>query len=368
MKKKLKVMQIIPNLALGGAEIMVENLSYALDNEGVDVKIVSLYTYSSPITERLKKCNIHVYFLGKRKGFDIRILLQLFKLFYKEKPDVIHSHLYATTYSIPAAILAGIRIRVHTIHSIANKEINSFKRKIYKFFYKYCKVIPVAISSKVKDTFYEEYKLPKISVPLIYNGINFARCETKHYGPNPPNIINIVHVASFKEAKNHSGLIDSFKIVHKSNPSTTLTLIGTGPLEEKIKDKVRDLELENSVVFLGAMDNVFPFLNEADIFVLPSLWEGMPMTLIEAMGTGLPIVATNVGGIPDMIEDKFSGLLVDVNIEEIAKAILDLSYNYELRKEIGHNAKSQVERFSAKIMAVNYLNLYLANDNKEDSR
>ena len=212
--KKMKVLQIIPNLALGGAEIMVENLSYALKDQGIDVKVVSLYTFSSAITERLKENDIFVYYLGKKKGFDIRIILQLLKLFRNEKPDVIHSHLYATTYSIPAAILGGIKGRVHTIHSIADKEISLLKRKIYKHFYKYCNAIPVAISLKVKESFYEEYRLPEIKVPLIYNGINFARCKTKYYGENPPNLINIIHVGSFKEAKNHSALIDSFKIVH----------------------------------------------------------------------------------------------------------------------------------------------------------
>lgn len=358
MDKKLKILQIIPNLGLGGAEIMVENLSAALKDYGFTVGVVSLYDYHSAITERLENQNITVYYLGKKKGPDIGIIFRLYKLFKEEKPDVVHTHLYTTPYVIPAAIFAKVPVRVHTIHSIAKKEVGKLKRKINNFFYKYCNVIPVSISPIVRKSIIEEYKLLENQVPMIYNGIDLKRCIQKKEHCRGNGNISIVHLGSFKEAKNHLGLIESFKVVHDNAPITVLKLIGSGDLEEIIKDKVKELDLEDYVEFLGLKSNVNPYLNEADIFVLPSLWEGMPISLIEAMATGLPIVATGVGGVPDMIEDNVTGLLIDIDKEQIAGALLKLINDCNLREKMGTAAIVASERFSAQIMAEGYGRLY----------
>ncbi|MEH6949462.1 glycosyltransferase [Bacillus sp. JJ634] len=358
MNNNIKVMQIIPNLNLGGAEIMVENLSIKLKEDGYDVDVVSLYDNRSAITDRLEKQKISVIYLGKKLGFDLKIVFKLYNLFLKKKPDVIHTHLHALPYAIIAAIIARVPIRVHTLHSIATKEASNFKRKINRLFYKYFCVIPVAISPKVKESITNEYNFKDGQVPMIYNGINLNKCIPKTQFEAKSDKINIVHVGSFKEAKNHKGLIESFRIVHNRYPNTVLKLIGSGELEDAIKDKVKQLGLEDSVIFLGLKSNVYSYLNEADIFILPSLWEGMPISLIEAMATGLPIVATRVGGIPDMIEDNINGLLVNTNTEDISEALHKLIKDKDLRQRLGNAAKSTAKFFSAQDMAEEYAKLY----------
>lgn len=360
MKRKIKIMEIIPNLGLAGAEIMLENLVTELskDDDKFDVSVISLYNYHSVITERLEYQGIPIFYLGKKKGFDIRIIFRLYKLFKKEKPDVVHTHLYVMPYVIPATIFAKLPIRIHTVHSIAEKESGKLRRKINKLFYKYCNVIPVAISPVVKRSIIQEYKLASDRVPVIYNGIDLNKCIPKtNYFFNSENII-ILHIGRFAEPKNHAGLIESFKIVHDKVPNTVLKLIGAGDLEQVIKNKVKQLGLKDCVEFLGLKANVYQYLNEADIFVLPSLWEGMPITLIEAMATGLPIVATKVGGIPDMIEDNVTGLLVDVNKEKIAEALLKLIYDSSLRQKLGTAARLYSQRYSVQEMKKQYVKLY----------
>ncbi|MBM7571381.1 glycosyltransferase [Aquibacillus albus] len=357
MNRKHKVMQIIPNLGLAGAEVMVENLAVSLKDKGYRVSVVSLYNEKSVITTRLENKNVPLFYLGKKKGLDIKIIFKLFKLFLKERPTIVHTHRYAMQYVIPAASLARIPIRVHTIHNVAVKEVSKSQRLLHYFFFKYCKVIPVSISPLVKKSVIEEYKFIDSEVEMIYNGINLEKCIPKsEYLSNGD--ISLLHIGRFTEQKNHIGLIESFKIVNDSFPNTTLQLIGSGDLENEIRKKIKELNLEHSVQILGLKSQVYPYLNKADIFVLPSHWEGMPITLIEAMGTALPIVATEVGGIPDMIKSDVSGLLVNVDKESIAKALLKLVKNAPQRQKLGNRAKIDSEHFSVQVMQKHYSNIY----------
>lgn len=358
MEERLKILQFVPKLELAGAEIMIENLAKQLKKDGYDVKVVSLYNYQSAITNRLEAVGIQVLYMDKKPKFDLKLFVSLFKLLKKEKPDVVHTHLYILPYVMPIAQLLGIKKRVHTIHNIAVKENGSIIRKVNKFFYHVCKVVPVSISPMVKDTIIEEYGLKDEAVPMIYNGIQLEMCKPKTNHDTSDSKVSLLHVGRFCEQKNHKGLIESFRLLRESNRDIELKLIGSGNYEEDIKTLVRSYHLEDCVEFLGLKPNVYKYMNEADIFVLPSLWEGMPITLIEAMATGLPIVATDVGGISDMITHDDSGLVVKAQVEDIAEALDRLIRNKELRIKLGNNALKKSICFDAIQMAKGYETIY----------
>ena len=145
---------------------------------------------------------------------------------------------------------------------------------------------------------------------------------------------------------------------HKEYPNSCLQLIGDGALRSEIEKLVAENDLMDNVQFLGLQDNVYGYLQQADIFTLPSTVEGMPITLIEAMGTGLPIVATRVGGIPDMLTDGEDALLTDVDSEQIAKAWMKLAEDKELRERLGKNALRRSVQYSAETMAEKYLEVF----------
>lgn len=356
----MKIIQIIPNFSVGGAEIMCENLIYELKKLGNEVIVVSLYNYHSPITERLEKAGIEIKYLDKRTGVDFSMFLKLFKIFYKYKPDVVHTHLYALKYMVFPAVLTGIKKRVHTIHSLAIKECDKKSRLLAKIFYKFFSVVPVALSEAVQKTIIDEYRMKKKNVPVIFNGINLEKCILKvNYSLDKS--FSVLHIGRFSEAKNHFDLLKAFKIFNDKYPNSILKLIGDGELKSEVKNYVKENHLGNSVKFLGLQSNVYPFLNETDIFTLPSKYEGIPMTLIEAMGTGLPIVATEVGGIPDMLENNESALLTKVNVREIAEAFEKLFLDEELRERLGKNALRESARFSSKEMAKKYISVYQNN-------
>jgi len=353
----MKVIQVIPTLQMGGAETMCEALSIELQKCGVDVKVISLYNYPTPITERLIKSGVQIIFLDKKPGMDISVITKLRHIFEIEKPDAIHSHLNAQKYVMIAAKHSNVSARVHTVHSVADKELSKIDKILAKRFYKKHHVIPVALSDAIRNTIIKVYGLPVESIPVVFNGINLSRCIKKQdYALS--DIITILHIGRFSQEKNHKGLIDSFKVFHSKKPNSVLKLIGAGPLFEDIKKYASDNGLDGAISFMGIQTNVYPYINESDIFVLPSIYEGIPMTLIEAMGTAIPIVATNVGGIPNMLSNDESALLTAVNSSEIADALIKLADNIALREKLGCGAYSRSSEFSSEKMARKYIEIY----------
>lgn len=353
----MKIVQVMPEFGLAGAETMCENLTYELKKQGHEVVIISIYDYHSAITERLEKAGIEIRYLGKKPGLDISLIGKIKKVLKEVRPDVVHTHRYCAQYAVPAAILAKVKRRVHTVHNVALKENTKYARRLNRFFFKRCSLTPVALSELIKETIVEEYKISDEKIPIIYNGINLSKCVAKkEYSTN--DNLKILHIGRFSEQKNHKGLIDAFKLFREEKPNSELWLIGDGPLKEEIEEYAKENGLYSSVKFLGLQSNVYGFLHEADIFTLPSIYEGIPMTLIEAMGTGLPIVATEVGGIPNMLTNNESAILTPVDSEEIAKAFVRLANDAELRQRLGKNALARSSEFSAQKMADKYIRLY----------
>lgn len=353
----MKVIQIMPEFGLAGAEIMCENLSYELVRQGVNVIVISLYEYHSAITERLEKNGIKILYLNKKAGLDISMISKLTKVFKKERPDAIHTHRYVMQYALPAAILANVKHRVHTVHNVAKKENTRAARILNRFFYKFAHVVPVALSEEVKKTIIDEYHIKQEKIPVILNGINLSKCiEKNSYEVNEQ--FNILHIGRFSEQKNHRGMIEAFSLFIKDYPNSVLSLIGDGEKKEEIKALVEEKKLGQKIKFLGVQSNVYPYLNSADVFLLPSIYEGVPMTLIEAMGTGLPIIATAVGGVPDMLKSEEEAILVPVEVNSISDALKRFAEDEMLRKKCGMSAKKKSAVFSVQMMAREYIKEY----------
>ncbi len=215
--------------------------------------------------------------------------------------------------------------------------------RILAFRYRIGKVVPVAIAEEVQKTIERIYGYR--SAPLIPNGI-----LTDEYTLSPeirlrwrrenrfnPDDILCVCVARFSRQKNHTVLLNAFaKITH---PKVHLLLVGMGELENDLRQQVSALDLQQRVHFLGIRADIPPILNASDIFVLASLWEGNPMSVQEAMASGLPVIGTRVGGVPELVEDGISGLIVPPNDEHaLVRALQTLINQPDLRKQMGERA------------------------------
>ena len=354
----MKILQVIPYFCFGGAETMCENLTYALTAMGHQVTVVSLYNERTPISERMERAGIRIRYLDKKLGLDLSMIPKLANIIGDEKPDVVHTHLDVIKYAVAAARLKGIRRCVHTVHNVADKEAEGRIQKIINgTYFRLGWSVPVALSPEVKRSILSFYGMQEADVPVIYNGVDLSRCRRKE--AYDAETFRILHIGRFNEQKNHKGLLEAFSLIHREAPKCRLMLIGDGELRSEMEELAKKLNISEVVDFLGSRENVYPFLQEADVFLLPSSFEGMPMTIIEAMGTGLPIVATAVGGVPDMLVNEESALLVACEPEAVAEAVLRLLGDAELREKLGQKAKQESIRFSAEHMAACYCTTYL---------
>ena len=354
----MKIMQVIPYFCFGGAEIMCENLTYALKNAGQEVFAVSLYHDRTPIARRMEEAGIRIVYLDKKLGLDLSMVPKLIKIIRRERPDVVHTHLDVIKYAVLAAKLAGVKKCVHTVHSLADREAEGRVQKIINgFYFRRGWSVPVALTPEVRNSVAEFYGLPLSRVSVIYNGIDLSRCVPKTTYETGETV-TIPHVGRFDVPKNHPGLLEAFRLLLETHPECRLRLVGDGELRPDMEKLAREKGIADAVEFCGMQSNVYPYLRDADIFTLPSIYEGNPMTIIEAMGTGLPIVASRVGGIPDMISDGESGLLVEPEPQSICAGLTRLVGDVALRQRLGLAARKQSQTFSAEHMARDYISCY----------
>ncbi|HTN36151.1 MAG TPA: glycosyltransferase [Arachidicoccus sp.] len=317
----MKVLQIIPNISGGGAERFIVDLSNELLKEH-SVSLVTLYKQNEDdIFRKDLSDGVTTYTVNKKLGVDLTIPFRLLKLIKKINPDVIHNHLRSVNYLLPIIPFLGKIPIVHTIHNDAFKECpNARLRGIRRLFFIRRKIIPVAISGESLESFLMAYG--KVEPILIRNGRSLplpsAQIETVYkeiesYKKDEQTRV-IVNIGRLIPQKNQVMLVNAFKkLVKEFDVNATLIIIGgernTIESEEIVRDlKIAEREMGN-IHILGEKPNATDYLFAADYFCLPSIYEGMPITLIEAMAIGAIPICTAVGGIPEMISPLGDKLL-----------------------------------------------------------
>lgn len=360
---KVKVLHIIPNFGSGGAERLVVNLMEAIDKEQFEVAAVSLYPESGTILEReMRKKGHKVYYLNKHRGPDLRMVPKLYHLFKVFRPDVVHTHCYLLRYTLLPTLFCKIPGRVHTVHSIAQKEVDWIGKLVHQTAFRMGGVVPVSISQEVANTVRALYGTA-IRTPVIYNGIPTGRFDfgAERDGAEEKRDIVLLHIGRFAPEKNHLMLLEAFSLAVKECSTMQLWLVGEGLMQSAVKRYVKEKGLEEKVLFLGIQDDVPELLAECDIFVLSSNWEGMPLTVLETMASGKPLIATAVGGVPELVEDGVTGILVPpCDSEALAQEILHFARDPVLRQRMGQEAHKRANKnFDISQTARKYEVLYL---------
>ena len=352
MSEKIKVMVVMPDFYIAGAEVMVKNLVESYSSQ-IEPVVVSLYTMDSPIIQEMKQKKIRILFLHKRPGWDFSILSRLRKIFIQENPNVIHTHRYALIYVALAAIASKFqKIHIHTVHNQAEYELTPIGQIIAGFFYRRKAVTPIALTEKIAKSVRARYRLSR--VPIVFNGVDINKIPVKSEYPLEEKI-KYVCVARFEPVKNQMLLLDTFQRLFNKYSDIELHFFGDGHLLEEVKKAVAH---ESPIFFHGMDFNISQKLKNFDVFVLPSLWEGMPMTIIEAEAAGLPIVASSVGGVPDIVTEK-NGILVSANNgDELLKAMERFVDDHSLIRKLGEESRKQAQQFTAQKMAQRYEEIY----------
>jgi glycosyltransferase involved in cell wall biosynthesis len=364
---RMRVLQVVPSLTTGGAQRVAMDLAEHLDHQQFEVELVSLSPATGEIFESdVKKMGVNAHYLMKRTGLDVKIFGEVYRTVSKFKPQVIHNHLHALYTLLPSSLICGTPVRIHTIHSIANQEAQGLHRLIQKIAFLKLGVVPVSISQTVWETVREVYG--KIDSPIIHNGIDLEKyllpeCERitwwEQFGILE-NAFVFINVASFGPLKNQRLLVLAFKDVLRYFPSSVLLLVGDGELRQEISSLVNQMGISKQVIFTGIRSDVAQILNASDCFVLPSDWEGLPISVLEAMASGKPVIATDVGGLPELISPE-NGLLVPAgNCQQLTSAMIELCRAPDLAARMGARGRQIVEkRFHVREMARQYGELYL---------
>jgi len=366
--KKLRILHIIPTFGAGGAEFLVVNLCRYLVNLNFDVGVATLYPpkginkdIAISQSTQLSNAGVEVFHLNKRIGLDIKVIFQLYNTLDGFRPDIIHTHCYVLRYTLLPTLFCRIPVRVHTVHSVAPKEVDWVGKMVHWIAFRVGGVVPVSVSQEVAKTVQALYGRG-IHTPVIYNGI-----PTRHFISNAlqddakKKHVILLHIGRFAPQKNHILLVEAFAMALKEYPAMRLWLVGDGLLRDQVETLVKEKGLERNVTFLGIREDVPKLLSEADVFLLPSEWEGVPLTVLEAMAAGKPVIATAVGGVPELVKDGVSGILVPSrNHGALAKAILCLAKDPDLRQRMGKAGQQRaIEHFDISRTAKGYEALYL---------
>jgi sugar transferase (PEP-CTERM/EpsH1 system associated) len=359
------VVHVIDSLAVGGMENGVVNLLGALPRE--DRHTVVTMTALGPLVERLPE-GVTCHCIGKRPGIDLGAMLRLAALLRRLRPSIVHSRNWGAFDAVPAARLAGVSAVIHGEHGreAADPEgLDPRRRRLRRAFAPLVTRF-VTVSFDLRQWLLTTIRLPAAKLVTIHNGVDVGRFAggdrqaSRRALRLPAHAVVVGTVGRLDPVKDHVGLLRAFSVLRSDQPAAELVIVGDGPCRGELERAIQELGLTGHVHLLGMRQDVPRLLRAFDTFVLPSLAEGISNTVLEAMATGLPVVATRVGGNPELVEHGVTGALVPAgNPLVLAAALRCYVEDAALREAHGEAARRRVlQHFTLERMAQGYQDLY----------
>lgn len=378
MRERINLLHVIGSLQIGGAEKLLVSTMRKIDKKRFN-PIVCCTGAGGELEQNMRECGIPVKVLcsnrpGSGSFYDLIEIVRLAYFMRKNRIDIVHTHLFeSNVIGRIAAKLAKVPVTVSTIHNIYHwKKGKGFKNRIKalvdKITANYFTDMLIAVSDSVRK-YHIDLGFNAKKIVILRNMVDLNEFKPLHnFDPvkkrrelrldiNCPVILN---VAVLSEQKGHKYLLKAAKSILTTVPNTQFLIVGDGPLKAQLMSIAKIAGVSDNVTFIGMRKDIPELLSTCDIFVMSSLWEGLPITLLEAMAMAKPIVATSVGGIPEVIENGKDGILVPPkDPEALADAIIYLLRNKEKAKEMGIAAMKKVEeQYSASVVVRKLEQLY----------
>jgi glycosyltransferase involved in cell wall biosynthesis len=361
----LSIEMVLPSLATGGMEMMARDLALGLAARRHRVGITCLEE-EGELAAALRDSGVSVSLVacpGVRPNFFPHAKLSAHVA--ARGCNVVHAHNGVWAKAALASCSVRVPAMVSTLHGFAYGE--GWQSEPLRWWGALHADVVVAVSASLRRHLVQRTRIPASKVTVLANGIDTARFAPgrrsgtirSRFGIAPRAPL-IGCVARLDPIKNHALLLASLKLVLQSLPHTRLLLAGEGPLRLQLGALVAEMGLSRSVIFAGAFADTAPLYRDLDVFVLPSLSEGTSISVLEAMASGVPVVATAVGGTPDLLADGACGLLVPSGAAAaMASAIIRLLRDSELRSQLAANGRERVtSTFSLLAMVTAYEELY----------
>ena len=359
------MIHLVEELTIGGLEKILTTIVLNLNKKKYNVSVWCLRE-GGFFADKLVKEGIDVKILRISTSRNPLSIYKLYRLLKSHKFDIIHTHAYsAGTIGRVSAFLAGVTIVISHNHSVY-----TYYNKYYHFVEWLLSFITdrvICISDKINVFAREIQRISAKELITIHNGIDDVCAVTgkRSSGLKKELGIPIKHsvvgtIAHLEEHKGLKYLLKAASLLLASRSDISFLFVGEGTLKGELKKLCVDLKIEKDVIFAGERSDIPGLLFSIDIFVLPSLREGLPLAILEAMACGKPVIATNVGGIPEVLKHGENGILVSPkDPEALYRAMNELLDNRKKREKMGRKGKRVCdESFRAKIMVENIEGLY----------
>jgi len=362
LQKKIKVAHVIARMITGGADENTLFTMEGLDKNKYEVDLITGEEFDENILNKVKNSHFDVIQINGLKWklsflYDLIVLIKLIILMRKKGYDIVHTHTTkAGILGRIAARFAGVPIIVHGLHGSTFEAFDSgllnwllyrFERLAGRFTDAY-----ISVSGVLSETYIEKGVGKKENYYTVYSGMELKkyygargridyRKKRGELGIGLEDFV-IGNVARLETRKGHKFLIDAFKNIAEKQKGgrIKLLIIGEGNKRECLENYVKELNLEDKVIFSGYREDVEEFMAVMDIFVLTSLREGLPRVLVQAAAVGMPSVAFNVDGVPEIIKDNYNGFLIEAkDLEQLENRIMQYMNSKELVLLHGRNAR-----------------------------
>jgi len=370
----IKVIHLTEGSVWAGMEAHLINLLPGL-SQCSDIKVECVTFHEGLLSKRLDSKGVKTIVCSRRTKYDFSLFFHLIRLLRKKRPHILHMHGYlAIFFGIPAAFIARVSVKVVTLHAKGEGEkegkLLPSKMNVYLwlayFLIKMSKTYCVAVSNDVYSRHVNFRGLSTKMMKVIHNGISIQ--DVQNHRPSISRIdMNISDssyivgmVGRLDENKGHIYFLKAAKKILCKRKDIHFIIIGNGPTEIRLKEFCSINQLNSHVHFLGFKENVLDYLSLMDVMVIASMHEGIPYVLLEAMAKGVAIIATDVGGLPEVIKNGFNGLLVlPKDPIAIGKSISALIEDEELRKSLIKNSADILNsHFSQQAMVQSTLQFY----------
>lgn len=378
----IRVLLLLTQMEAGGAQKAAIKLTKGLETQGYQVTIATMYDKASYVPAYRKEYGVEIVDLQMkdaskqgsllaRAAAGCRGLLRLWRLMRREQYDVLLTFTHYSNFLGPAmGWMAGIPVRVSSQRSLLNS-YPAWIRGADRIITNSPLVDKMTtVSEAVRSYAIQEENIHPSKVVAIHTGIDIQAYQTtddalsrslvrSSLGLDNSHVAVIV-IARFHPVKGHAYLLEAIPSILDKAPHCRFLLVGEGPLEGELLTRIDELKLADKVFILGVRNDVPRLLAASDIMVLPSLEEGLPNVILEGMAAGLPVVATSMGGIPELVIDRTTGILIPPgNAKTLAESTLELVNDRQLAKEMGIQGQMRVmTTFTASQTTRQYADLF----------
>jgi len=359
--KKINIVHLVEDLNIGGLERVIATIALKINKGRFNIKVWCLVK-GGEIFDELKDKSVDVEVLGMRRFYGPLFYIMLAKKLKDNDIHIVHTHgIAANGIGRIAAVFARTPVIIKHIHTLCVKQ--SYKSILKNRFLNIFTHKIVCCSKAVADFVVEKEKVNPKKVIVIYNGVDIEKFKGKEGSMRRKEAFTIGCIASLYPHKGHKYLLEAVKkVIDNTHKKIKLIIVGDGILRNSLEEYARELGIQEFVEFKGVIYDITSVITTFDVVVLPSSErEGLGLSLIEAMAAAKPVIGTDIGGIPEVIKDRYNGLLVPPkNSNVLAQSIIYLLENREERMLMGENGlKMAKEKFSSQSMVAEIEQLYI---------